>query len=86
MWAAQENNRLAVVTVEASAPRLTFEQMEQGVAQEMNKHRIKEEAAKAFFETYLENLQPEDEQATKAFFEDVCRSIERNFLEMQVLR
>ena len=86
VWVAQEGNRLAVVTVETAAPRLTPEQAEQGIAQEMNKYRTKEEATRAFFETYLENLQPEDEQAAKAFFEDVCRSIERNFLEMQVLR
>lgn len=83
VWVAQEGNRLAVVTVEAAAPRLTPEQAEQGIAQEMNRHRRREEAARAFFETYLENLQPEDEQAAKAFFEDACRSIERGFLETQ---
>ena len=81
VWVAQEGNRLAVVIVKASAPRLTPEQVEQGIAQEMNKHRTREEAARAFFEAYLENLHPEDEQATKAFFEKVSCVIEERFLK-----
>ncbi len=83
VWAAQEGHRLAVVTVEAAAPRLTPEQVEEGIAQEMNQQRTKEEATQAFFETYLENLQPEDERATKSFFADICGAIERDFLATQ---
>ena len=86
-WMAQEGNRLAVVEVEALAPRLTLEEVkriEQEIEQEMEKYKTtKEEAAKAFSETFLKNLQPDNEEATRVFFEDVSRSIEQNFLKTQ---
>jgi hypothetical protein len=85
-WArvAQEGNRLAVVKVKALAPRPTLEELEQSIEQEMEKYKTtKEEAAKAFWETFLKDLQPENEEATRVFFEDVSRSIEQNFLKTQ---